>query len=104
MSYNIDLKELSIRESEKVEWKENGDDKNILTQLLTSKQEVIPFDKRANPNVGVTGSDILLFRDCMSETKLIQPLKPVEDYFSDSTIRGVGYPNHFSNNARGRLP
>jgi hypothetical protein len=28
MNYNIDLKELATRESEKVEWKENGDDKD----------------------------------------------------------------------------
>jgi len=205
MSYNIDLKELSIRESEKVEWKEHGDDKNIvksivktisafandianvgggyvvcgakeikdefgfpkviytglssiklkeiegkvlahcrdnispsisplvqvmdnpddkstkllifiiiaspkahtyrdgetvnyyvrvgketrearngiLTQLLTSKQELIPFDKRANPNVGEADIDTLLFRDCMYEMKLVQSSKPLEDYFSD---------------------
>ena len=30
MAFNIDLKELSQRESEKVEWKENGDDINIV--------------------------------------------------------------------------
>ena len=33
MSLNIDLKELSIRESERVEWKENGDDINIVTSI-----------------------------------------------------------------------
>ncbi|MDR2706541.1 MAG: ATP-binding protein, partial [Planctomycetaceae bacterium] len=34
MVYNIDLKELSKRESEKVEWKENGDDKNIVRNIV----------------------------------------------------------------------
>lgn len=55
----------------------------ILAQLLASKQEVLPFDKRANPNVGVSDIDTLLFRDCMGEMKLIQPSKPLEEYFSD---------------------
>ena len=55
----------------------------ILTQLLTSKQEILPFDKRANSNVGVRDIDILLFRDCMDEMKLAQPSIPLEDYFSD---------------------
>lgn len=31
---NIDLKELSIRESERVEWKENGDDKDIVKSIV----------------------------------------------------------------------
>ena len=34
MSYNINLKELALRENEKVEWKENGDDKNIVTSIV----------------------------------------------------------------------
>jgi predicted HTH transcriptional regulator len=34
MTYNIDLKELSQRESEKVEWKENGDDKNVVKSIV----------------------------------------------------------------------
>ena len=55
----------------------------ILSQLLTSKQEVDPFDKRANPKVDETDIDFLLFRDCMNEMKLIQPTKPLENYFSD---------------------
>ena len=55
----------------------------ILSQLLTSKQEVEPFDKRANPKVDETDIDVLLFRDCMNEMKLIQPTKPLESYFSD---------------------
>lgn len=55
----------------------------ILIRLLTSKQEIVPFDKRPNPNVGEADIDTLLFRDCMNEMKLIQPSKPLEDYFSD---------------------
>ncbi len=31
---NIDLKELSVRESERVEWKENGDDKNVVRSIV----------------------------------------------------------------------
>lgn len=34
MDYHIDLKELSTRESEKVEWKENGDDINIVRSIV----------------------------------------------------------------------
>jgi len=34
MSYNIDLKELSQRESERVEWKENGDDKDVSLKIV----------------------------------------------------------------------
>jgi len=34
MNYNIDLKELSIRESEKVEWKENGNDKDVVKSIV----------------------------------------------------------------------
>jgi len=55
----------------------------ILSHLLTSKQEVEPFDKRANPKVDETDIDSLLFRDCMNEMKLTQPTKPLENYFSD---------------------
>jgi predicted HTH transcriptional regulator len=50
---------------------------------LASKQEIVSFDKRANPNVNETDIDVLLFRDCMNEMKLIQAAKPLEDYFSD---------------------
>lgn len=34
MIFNIDLKELSARESERVEWKENGDDKHIVNSIV----------------------------------------------------------------------
>lgn len=34
MNYFIDLKELALRESEKVEWKENGDDKDIVKRIV----------------------------------------------------------------------
>ncbi|WP_413174309.1 ATP-binding protein [Anabaena azotica] len=34
MNLNIDLKELSVRESERVEWKENGDDINIIKEIV----------------------------------------------------------------------
>jgi predicted HTH transcriptional regulator len=34
MNLNIDLKELSARESERVEWKENGDDINIVNSIV----------------------------------------------------------------------
>ncbi|MDR3238035.1 MAG: hypothetical protein LBT84_05990 [Spirochaetia bacterium] len=46
--------------------------------------KITPFDKRANPNVGEADIDTLLFRDCMNEMKLVQPSKPLEDYFSDT--------------------
>jgi predicted HTH transcriptional regulator len=34
MTYSIDLKELATRESEKVEWKENGDDREIVKKIV----------------------------------------------------------------------
>ena len=34
MNFNIDLKELSTRESERVEWKENGDDIEIVRKIV----------------------------------------------------------------------
>lgn len=34
MHFQIDLKTLATRESEKVEWKENGDDKNIIQSIV----------------------------------------------------------------------
>jgi predicted HTH transcriptional regulator len=55
----------------------------ILSQLLAGKQDIIPFDRRPNPNVGEFDIDIFLFRDCMNETKLLQPSKPLENYLSD---------------------
>jgi predicted HTH transcriptional regulator len=55
----------------------------ILSQLLTSKQEIPPFDRRPNPNVGEPDIDTLFFRDCMNEMNLLQDSRPLEDYFSD---------------------
>ncbi|MCL2154838.1 MAG: putative DNA binding domain-containing protein [Leptospirales bacterium] len=34
MAYNVDLKELSLREGEKVEWKENGGDRNVVKSIV----------------------------------------------------------------------
>jgi len=34
MSFKIDLKELSVRKRERVEWKENGDDINIVKEIV----------------------------------------------------------------------
>jgi len=56
----------------------------IFRQLMESKQQVIPFDKRPNPNTSEKDIDILLFRDCMNDMELLHPNKQIEDYFSDS--------------------
>jgi predicted HTH transcriptional regulator len=45
-------------------------------------QEIQPFDKRPNPDVGIEDIDAILFRDCMEELRLPKE-KPLEDYFSD---------------------
>ena len=37
MDFKIDLKELSVRESERVEWKENGDDIDIVKKIVKNK-------------------------------------------------------------------
>jgi hypothetical protein len=46
MDIQIDLKELSIRESERVEWKENGDDiqvvKSIVKTIAAFAKEPLP--------------------------------------------------------------
>jgi predicted HTH transcriptional regulator len=55
----------------------------ILRQLLESKQQTVPFDKRPNPNVDEKDIDSLLFRDCMNEMGLLQTSKQLEDYYSD---------------------
>jgi len=56
----------------------------ILMQLLESKGQAEPFDRRPNPNTDEKDMDALLFRDSMAEMNLIQPSKPLEDYYSDT--------------------
>jgi predicted HTH transcriptional regulator len=68
-----------VRQGKETREARNG----ILQQLLASKQEIIPFDKRPNPNVSEVDIDTLFFRDCMNEMNLVQPSKALEDYFSD---------------------
>ena len=41
--------------------------------FMESKQQIVPFDKRPNPNTGEKDIDPLLFRDCMNEMELLQP-------------------------------
>jgi predicted HTH transcriptional regulator len=55
----------------------------ILRQLLAAKQKTIPFDKSPNFNTSESDIDILFFRDCMNNMKLLQPSKSLEDYLSD---------------------
>jgi predicted HTH transcriptional regulator len=69
-----------VRQGKETREARNG----ILQHLLAGKQEIIPFDKRPNPNVSEVDIDTLFFRDCMNEMNLVQPLKPLEDYFSDT--------------------
>ncbi len=55
----------------------------IFRQLMESKQQVVPFDKRPNTNTDDKDIDPLLFRDSMTEMELLQPNKQLEDYLSD---------------------
>jgi predicted HTH transcriptional regulator len=55
----------------------------IFMQLMESKQQIVPFDKRPNPNTSEKDIDILLFRDCMNEMEFLQANKQIEDYLSD---------------------
>ena len=55
----------------------------ILRHLFENKRQTEPFDKRPNPNVDETDIDPLLFRDCINEMNILQPLKQLEDYYSD---------------------
>jgi predicted HTH transcriptional regulator len=43
MDFNIDLKELSVRESERVEWKENGDDIEIVKTISAFANDISNF-------------------------------------------------------------
>jgi predicted HTH transcriptional regulator len=76
MNHKVDLKELSERESERVE----AQNDLLLRQALFRME---PFDKRGNAGTDEGEIDCLLFRDCMYEMKLVQPSKPLEDYLSD---------------------
>jgi predicted HTH transcriptional regulator len=56
----------------------------IFRQLMESKQQIVPFDKRPNLNTSEKDMDLLLFRDCMYEMELLQPNRQIEDYLSDN--------------------
>jgi hypothetical protein len=64
-------------------WEQKADYTEVFPHLLTNKQEIQPFDKRPNPNVGIEDIDAMLFRDCMDELKLPKE-KPLENYFPDT--------------------
>jgi predicted HTH transcriptional regulator len=55
----------------------------IFRQLMESKQQIVPFDRRPNLNTSEKDIDPLLFRDCMNEMELLQPNKQLDDYISD---------------------
>ena len=55
----------------------------ILRQLLESKRQTEPFDKKPNPNLDETDMDLLLFRDCVNEMGLLRHDTPLEGYLSD---------------------
>jgi len=79
----------SFRDGEKLAYyvrtgRETREARNgILLQLLESKGQIEPFDRRPNINTDEKDIDSLLFRDCMAEMNLMQPSKPLEDYYSD---------------------
>jgi predicted HTH transcriptional regulator len=56
----------------------------IFRQLMESKQQIVLFDKRPNPNTSEKDMDTLLFRDYMNEMELLQPDKQIENYLSDN--------------------
>ncbi|MDR0829279.1 MAG: putative DNA binding domain-containing protein [Prevotellaceae bacterium] len=56
----------------------------ILSQLLTSKQAILPFDRRPNPNVNENDIDTFLFRDCINAMNLSRQVIRLEDYLSDT--------------------
>jgi predicted HTH transcriptional regulator len=70
----------------------------IFRQLLESKQQIVPFDKRPNPNTSEKDIDPLLFRDCMNEMELLQPNKQLEDYISDKEQIAEFIPPLFAKN------
>jgi len=55
----------------------------IYRQLLEKKQEIEPFDKRANPNTDAFDIDSMYFRDYLEAMGLLKHGKQPEDFVSD---------------------
>ena len=56
----------------------------ILRELLISKNQLAPWDKRINKEASVEDIDLVIFRDYLQEMKLWSPNKALEDYLSES--------------------
>ena len=70
----------------------------IFRQLMESKGQTESFDRRPNPKTNEKDFDVLLFRDCMTEMALVQPLKQLEDFYSDTEQIAEFVPPLFAKN------
>ncbi|MBN2441570.1 MAG: hypothetical protein JXJ04_09485 [Spirochaetales bacterium] len=101
----VDLEKLFLRESERVEWKENVADiggkesstyyvrigretreaKNgILRELLVLKDKREPWDKRLHIDAEIEDIDLLMLREYLQEMRVWDPDKTIETYLSDT--------------------
>ena len=55
----------------------------ILRELLTQKNQLEPWDKRANKDARIEDIDLLILREYLQEMKLWESSKTIEDYISD---------------------
>ena len=55
----------------------------LLRELLISKRQLDPWDKRISNNASVGDIDLVILRDCLQEMNLWSPGKAIEDYISD---------------------
>ena len=55
----------------------------LLRELLISKKQLEPWDKRINSNADIGDIDLIILRDYLQEMNLWSPKKTMEDYISD---------------------
>ena len=74
---NIDLMELSARESERVEARNS-----LLTELLVKKNQLEPWDHRINKSAAIEDIDLVALREYLQEMKLWSDKKTIDNYLS----------------------
>lgn len=55
----------------------------LLRELLVSKRQLEPWDKRINNNASIGDIDLIILRDYLQEMNLWSPKKAMEDYLSE---------------------
>lgn len=55
-----------------------------LRELLVKKKALEPWDRRIDPRSGVADIDLVSFRDSLSDMRVLDPGRALEDYLSDT--------------------